>query len=376
MRRIPGTGWHRSVSIGDSGIGVANSPVTAIMPSTHSLKTKFPIKGVQRMENNPEENKKHLSRKEFLRMSASAAAAVTFGSMINLPLAEGAEGPASDDVVASLLRGAIDTHIHGGPDVIQRTWSDLDIARSAKASGFKAVIVKCHVTATTSRAILVQQAVGEDIRVFGGFALNKAEGGLNPEGVQTELNIGAKEIWLPTFWSESHIKLLKAKPADAVRITDDKGAFRPELYEIFDLIAKKDAILGTGHTTPEEMEKFIPIAKARGVKKILITHPEWVLPDMSIDVQKRLARQGVFFERCAQSLFPPPNRHITPEDYVRQIRATGVECSTLATDLGQPYNPTPVEGMRHFIRTLLTHGITPKEIDIMVRKNPAALLGV
>jgi len=124
------------------------------------------------------------------------------------------------------------------------------------------------------------------------------------------------------------------------------------------------------------MEKFIPIAKARGIKKILITHPEWVLPDMSIDVQKRLARQGVLFERCAQSLFPPPNRHITPEDYVRQIRATGVECSTLATDLGQPYNPAPVEGMRHFIRTLLTHGITPKEIDIMVRKNPAELLGV
>ncbi len=182
------------------------------------------------MENVAEENKKHLSRKEFLRMSATAAAAVTFGSMINLPFAEAAEGPASDDIVNSLLRGAIDTHIHGVLHVIKRTLSDLDIARSAKAAGFKAVIVKCHVTATTSRAILVQEAVGKDIRVFGGFALNKAEGGLNPAGVETELEIGAKEIWLPTFWSESHIKLQKAKPADAVRLTDDKGAFRPELY--------------------------------------------------------------------------------------------------------------------------------------------------
>ena len=73
------------------------------------------------MENGAEENKKHISRKEFLRMSATAAAAVTFGSMINLPFAKGAEGPASDDIVNSLLQGAIDTHIHGGPDVIQRT---------------------------------------------------------------------------------------------------------------------------------------------------------------------------------------------------------------------------------------------------------------
>jgi hypothetical protein len=328
------------------------------------------------MEIGAEETRKNLSRKEFLRMSASAAAAITLGSMINLPFAESAGGPASDDIVNDLLKGAIDTHIHGGPDVIKRTWSDLDIAMSAKAAGYKAVIVKCHVTATTSRAILVQQAVGEGVRVFGGFALNKAEGGLNPAGVDTELQLGAKEIWLPTFWSESHIKLQKGKPSDAVSLTDDKGAFRPELFDIFDLIAKKDAILGTGHTTPAEMEKFIPLAKERGVKKILITHPEWVLPDMSIDVQKRLVRQGVFFERCAQSLYPPPNRNLAPEVYIQQIRATGVQCSTMATDFGQPYNPEPIEGMRQYIRTLLTHGITPEEIDIMVRKNPAELLGI
>ena len=73
--------------------------VGAIVPSTHGSKRKFPTKGVEKMENGAEENKKHLSRKEFLRMSASAAAAVTFGSMINLPFAEAAEGPASNDIV-------------------------------------------------------------------------------------------------------------------------------------------------------------------------------------------------------------------------------------------------------------------------------------
>jgi len=328
------------------------------------------------MKKSSEEKKLGFTRRDFLRVSAGTAGAVALGSLPGLASSEQKGGPASDDVVNALLRGAIDTHIHTGPDVNPRPLSDIGVVRAAKAAGMKAVITKCHVTSTVSRAILAQEAVGKDIIVFGGLVLNKAEGGLNVEGVATEIKIGAKEIWLPTFWSESHIKFDKKNPADAVRITDDKGAFRPELIEIFDLIAKKDIILGTGHTTCAEMEKFIPLAKERGVKRILITHPEWLLPDMSIDVQKRLVRQGVFFERCAQSLFPPPNRHITAQDYVNQIRATGAERSTLATDLGQVYNPEPVDGLRQFIKALLANGITPKEIEMMAQKNPAQLLGV
>jgi Family of unknown function (DUF6282)/TAT (twin-arginine translocation) pathway signal sequence len=329
------------------------------------------------MKKSQEEEQEGFTRRDFLRVSAGTAGAVALGSLPALASAEKSGGPASDDVVNELLRGAIDTHIHGGPDVIQRKLSDIDIAREAKAAGMKAVITKCHVTSTTSRAILAQEAVGKGVLIFGGFALNKAEGGLNVDAVATEIKIGAREIWLPTFWSESHIKLDKKNPADAVKLTDDKGVFRPELFEIFDLIAKKDIILGTGHTTPDEMERFIPLAKQRGVKRILITHPEWLLPNMSIDVQKRLVRYGVFFERCAQSLYPAPNPWtIPPQAYVDQIKATGAEFSTLATDLGQVYNPTPVEGLRHFIKTLLAGGISPKDIEIMAKRNPAQILGV
>jgi predicted metal-dependent phosphotriesterase family hydrolase len=44
--------------------------------------------------------------------------------------------------------------------------------------------------------------------------------------------------------------------------------------------------------------------------------------------------------------------------------------------LGQPQNPIPVEGMRLFIATLLHHGISPEEVELMVKKNPAALLNL
>jgi phosphoribosylanthranilate isomerase len=40
------------------------------------------------------------------------------------------------------------------------------------------------------------------------------------------------------------------------------------------------------------------------------------------------------------------------------------------------YNPAPVEGYRHFIKSLLAGGISPKDIEIMAKRNPAQLLGV
>ena len=289
---------------------------------------------------------------------------------------KGTHAIVSEDVVDALLLGAIDTHIHSGPDVTQRKWSDLDVGRSAQSAGYKAVVVKCHVTPTASRAMLVQQVIGKFPQIFGGLVLNKTVGGLNPTGVEAELNIGAKIIWLPTFWSESHVNMDKRSPSEAVRLTDDKGTFRSELIDIFDLISKKDVILATGHATSAEIERFIPLARTRGIRKILITHPEWILPNMSIDVQKRLARQGVFFERCAQSLFPTPNQHISPRVYVQQIQTTGVDCNIMATDFGQAYNPEPIEGMRQYIRMMLLSGLEPKEIEIMIRKNPAYLLGI
>jgi hypothetical protein len=55
------------------------------------------------------------------------------------------------------------------------------------------------------------------------------------------------------------------------------------------------------------------------------------------------------------------------------IKTIGSERCILSTDLGQPQNPTPVEGMRLFIATMLHHGLTPDEINLMVKKNPAGL---
>jgi hypothetical protein len=280
----------------------------------------------------------------------------------------------SGDVVDVLLQGAIDTHIHGGPDIVPRKMSDADVARAAKKAGMRAVVIKNHVTPTTSRARLVQEAVG-DIQVFGGLVLNKAAGGLNPTAVEVELALGAKEIWMPTKSSVQDISRNQGDLAKAVPVTDERGDFRPELYEILDMIAGKDVILGTGHLSAEEIEKLVVLAKQRGLKKILVSHPEFEIPEMPIEMQKRLTRQGVFFERCFYACTHPP-KSLSPVALMEQIKATGVEHTIMASDFGQAFNDEPVTGLSRYIKAMLELGFSPGEIETMVGTNPAQLLGL
>ena len=61
---------------------------------------------------------------------------------------------------------------------------------------------------------------------------------------------------------------------------------------------------------------------------------------------------------------------------VEAIRAVGAEHCVMSTDLGQAFNPTPAEGMRMMIAYMLRCGITEKEMELMVKVNPAKLLGL
>jgi len=44
--------------------------------------------------------------------------------------------------------------------------------------------------------------------------------------------------------------------------------------------------------------------------------------------------------------------------------------------MGQPVNPIPREGFRIFVKTMLHLGIPSGAIDLMIRENPAKLLGI
>jgi len=84
---------------------------------------------------------------------------------------------------------------------------------------------------------------------------------------------------------------------------------------------------------------------------------------------------GAYLELCVIACLPPIPT-VSLLHFVETIHRMGAEHCVLSTDLGQVYNPSPVQGMRMFIVNLLQLGISEKEIDLMTRKNPAMLLGL
>jgi hypothetical protein len=58
------------------------------------------------------------------------------------------------------------------------------------------------------------------------------------------------------------------------------------------------------------------------------------------------------------------------------IKAIGAQHCIMSTDMGLAHGLTPAEGMRVFVSSMLRNGISAKEIELMIKINPAKLLGL
>lgn len=269
------------------------------------------------------------------------------------------------------LEGAVDLHVHSSPDVDRRRFDDLELARAAKDAGLGAVLIKSHQNSTVERAWLVSQCV-PGIRVYGGLVLNETVGGLNRAAVRLALELGARQVWMPTRSARNH-RLYHGQEG-GITILDDQGKLLPAVEAILRAMAASDCILGTGHLSPLETAVLIDAAQKLGVSKILVTHPEWGPTYHSWEAQKELVARGdVFFERCFVS-----TTHLCGcvpfETIERAIIETGVERTILSTDLGQPETPPPAEGLRLYAERLRSSGFSVDQIRTMMQVNPEHLL--
>jgi len=270
------------------------------------------------------------------------------------------------------LHGAVDLHVHSAPDVDRRRYNDLELAEEAQRAGMGAVLIKSHQNSTVERAWLVARCV-PGIRVYGGLVLNETIGGLNVAAVRLALNLGARQIWMPTRSARNH----RAWHGESggIGILDEHGRLLPTAHEILTLAAHAGCILGTGHLSPQETAALVAASQHLPGAKILVTHPEWGPTFHSIDAQKQLARHtNVYFERCFVS-----TTHLcgcVPFATIeRAIIETGVERTVLSTDLGQPETPPPAEGLRLYAERLRSSGFSVDQIRTMVQTTPEALLG-
>ena len=229
------------------------------------------------------------------------------------------------------MKGVCDMHVHTNPDLRLRAYDDFELADAAIRVGARAIVIKTHLGFTVNRAYLTNQYVkrvyGENtgFTMYGGVVMNKVIGGINPEAVEKGLKLGAKEIWLPTQSAKRHLEKMGKNPADGIELVRD-GKVVPELLDVFKLVKDHDAVLGTAHVSPEEAFVVVEAARNAGVKKIVITHPEWWVVDMSMDDQVRLVKDyDVILERCyAQNMGGGAYKSNLP-DNLEIIKAVGYE---------------------------------------------------
>jgi hypothetical protein len=270
------------------------------------------------------------------------------------------------------LEGAVDLHVHSAPDVDPRRFDDIDLAREAARAGLGAILIKSHQNSTVERAYLVSKMVS-GIQIFGGIVLNETVGGFNLAAVRLALALGAKQVWMPTRSARNH-RRHHAQPG-GLSVLDADGRLLPAVEEIVCCVAEANCILGTGHLSPEEATVLVDRARDVGVRKILVTHPEWGPTYYSLALQQRLAAGGVLFERCFVSTTHRCG-HVPFETIERAIDVVGAQATVLSTDLWQPDTPAPVEGLRRYAERLASSGFPAEKLRLMMRTNPARLLSL
>lgn len=293
-------------------------------------------------------------------------------------------------VVEDLLQGAVDLHCHSGPSIMRRALNHVEAIREAEAVGMRAIMFKDHYYSGTSvTEMLVEEGYSRGgVELLSGVPLNNALGGLNPYAVEHGLKLGARLVWMPTLSALNHqhrafrhdlaAKLAgsgKMLPTKAITVLTETGELKDVVKEIIDLVAEHDCVLSGGHLHISEMWKLFVEAKARGVTRMLVSHPtHWI--DATLTDLRELGEMGVYIEHCACQLIECPSRKFTAAELKTFIDAGGIAHTILGSDLGQPKNPRPVEGFRQVIAMCLELGYAPEEIRRMVSTNACSLLGL
>jgi microsomal dipeptidase-like Zn-dependent dipeptidase len=286
-------------------------------------------------------------------------------------IARPAEAQLNDEVEE--LAGIIDVHQHVGPATqlsITRALDAIEAARIAKRHGMRAIVFKQHYLETASWAYLVSQFV-PGIKLFGGIALNRSVGGLNPNAVEQVATFAGgfgRVVYFPTFESEHY----NPNSPIAVPISKD-GKLLPAVYEVLKVMAKYDMSMSTGHSSPQESLMLIKAAKEAGVKRIYVQHPMLERVGMTIEQQKEAAKLGALLEYVIGEALGPGKAF---EHWAEGIRAVGPENVIISTDLGQRGRPLHTDGYKVVLPRLRKFGFTQAEIDTMTKKNPARFIGL
>ncbi|MDN5854894.1 MAG: DUF6282 family protein [Actinomycetia bacterium] len=279
-----------------------------------------------------------------------------------------------------------DIHVHSGPAAeAERRLNDIELGRAYAAAGHVGCVLKGHFEPTVGRAAAVAEATG--IEAYGGIVLNRPAGGLNPDAVAAALAGGGRVVWLPTIDASAHVERslprccvdarYPIRPADYALPTGPETAGRPPDAEmlvarICELVADADAVLATGHIGPGELRWLLPLARAHGVRRLILTHPSYTVPDLDAAATRELTAQGAYAEVCAYQVLH--QRGMDVEGLAAFVREVGTDSVLLSSDAGQVDSPPPPEALEWLVDVLSSHGLDRGALVAAASERPLALV--
>lgn len=307
--------------------------------------------------------------------------------------APGASGPPRGlpKAFESLLRGAIDLHVHGQPDLttaLNNRGSDLEVALLAKDYAMAGWVLKSHLWPTMDRANLLHDQLSDSgFSVWGSITLNPPVGGLEPAAVEMAAAHRAKIVFLPTWGSaadvarDGYISMLLRRYCphfedyvgrSALSVTDSAGRLTGRALEVIDTCKGLDVCIATGHVSLAESRAVADRCAEIG-QRLLITHPlHYMQSPSELDY---FVERGAFIEfNNAPLLHPDGHHHI--RDVHEAMLAIGPESVVLTTDIFSRWVPPEPECLRMFVEQLAYLGWSAEDIHSMVVANPRAYLGL
>ena len=294
------------------------------------------------------------------------------------------------------VTGAVDLHVHCGPEGIPRRFDAVSLARHVEETGLGGVVLKSHMVPTSSWVQMAHDVTG--VRLQGSVVLNHYVGGINPAAVRGALGPSAdgepylKVVWLPTVHAAAHLTARHhegeqydippewcggtvsplARPLGAVEPINVLAAeLRPPLDEILRIAADHDLVLATGHAGRDEVFYVMERAHALGVRKVIVTHPCYDPPAIGVPELVELAHAGAYVEL---SFILVDMGLVSFGETASILRQVGGSRTILSTDVGQVDRDVPAEGLARLGAGLLAEGIPRTDIDTAMKDNPRFLV--
>jgi Family of unknown function (DUF6282) len=325
------------------------------------------------------------NRRAFLTAGIAVVGAAGLATVVDPreAFAQGRVFPPPPPAV-SPIAGLMDTHVHSAPDVFGRSLDDEEVATLYRDRGLEALVLKSHVATTADRAWFARKHVA-GLKVFGGIALNSAVGGINPDAVNWMARMQGgygRVVWFPTFDSDNHVKHFKDAP-EGIKVLGTDGKVLPAVRDVLKVCAEQKLVVQTGHLSPTEALAVIAAGRDAGVDRMVVTHAQFEVVNMSLAQMKEAAAMGAKLELCAMGPLLGPEAHlqwmrhwrqVKVEETAAAVREIGAQNFILATDLGQMGNPTPADGLQLFVLDLIKTGLGKDQIMTMGREVTGRLL--